>query len=143
MKHALLLAALVLPATVVLAHEGVKNQAVKARMDLMGQIAAETKVIGEMAKGTTPFDAARARAAAAAIADHSTRVPALFEAPEDDPKSEALPAIWEDFADFTRLTEEMEQAARRATGLETADDLAAALADLGARCKDCHKLYRE
>ena len=143
MRQTVLPVALILSAATALAHEGVQNPAVKARMDLMGQIAAETKVIGDMAKGTAPFDPARARAAALAMAEHAARVPALFKAPEDDPKSEALPAIWDDFADFTRKNDAMADAARAASGLETEADLRAALVVLGDACAACHKDYRE
>ncbi len=141
-RRAIFALAFILPATV-FAHEGVKNAAVMARMDVMSQIGAETKVIGQMVKGETPFDADRARAAVTAIAEHSAKVPGLFEAPEDDPKSEALPAIWEDFPDFTAKTVAMEDAARAAASLETPEDLAAALGAIGETCKDCHKTYRE
>ncbi len=133
---------LLVPAAV-LAHEGVKNPAVMARMDVMSQIGAETKVIGQMVKGEIPFDVDKARAAVTAIAEQSTKVPGLFEAREDDPKSEALPAIWENFPDFTAKTEAMEEAARAASNLQTSEELAAALGAIGETCKDCHRSYRE
>ena len=44
--------AMVLGAGAVVAHEGVQNAAVKARMDGMGELGAGLKVLGNMAKGT-------------------------------------------------------------------------------------------
>ena len=41
-----------------LAHTGVKNAQVMARMEAMEQIAAATKTLSEMAKRQIPFDAA-------------------------------------------------------------------------------------
>ena len=127
-----------------LAHGGVQNPAVLARMDAMKAIGDATKVLGEMAKGATAFDAATAQAAAAEIAAHAAETPALFEAPETDAKSEALPGIWEDFADFTAKASALEaRADTLASGLETPDDLNAGLGQLGEACTACHKAYRE
>ena len=52
---------ILLTATAALAHQGVKNKAVMARMNAMSEIAKNTKTLGEMAKGATTFDAEAAR----------------------------------------------------------------------------------
>ena len=128
----------------VLAHAGVKNPAVMARMESMKQIGDEVKVLGEMAKGKTPFDQAAARAAAAAIATHAAETPALFKAEESDPKDEARPEIWQNFADFTAKSDALVTLATDlSVSLETKDDLPAAMKALGDACKACHKPYRE
>ena len=85
--------ALVLGAGAALAHTGVQNKAVKARMAGMGELGAGLKVLGNMAKGTLAFDADQARGAAAEIARAAAETPALFETQKNNPKSEALPAI--------------------------------------------------
>ena len=127
-----------------LAHGGVQNPAVLARMDAMKAIGDATKVLGEMAKGATAFDAATAQAAAAEIAAHAAETPALFEAPETDAKSEALPGIWDDFADFTAKAKDLEGlAGDLATGLDSPEPLRAGLGQLGDACKACHTEYRE
>ncbi len=103
MKRAsVLLVAALLTATTALAHQGVQNRAVLARMNGMSAIAENIKVLGNMAKGKVAFDQKAARVALQRMADHAAEAPELFEAREDDPKSEALPAIWEDF-DVTLL----------------------------------------
>ena len=131
-------------ATGALAHQGVQNPAVKAWMNAMEAIGQNTKVLGTMAKGETAFEADVARAAAAAIAEKSVLTPELFAVQEDDPKSEALPAIWENFADFTAKAEELTTVAETASGaISTPEDLQSALAAIGATCKSCHQLYRE
>ncbi|WP_299933969.1 cytochrome c [uncultured Pelagimonas sp.] len=130
--------------TVALAHGGVKNAAVMARMEAMKSIGDAMKVMGSMAKGKTEFDAATARAAAADVARFAAQTSALFKAPEDDPKTEALPAIWERFEDFTTKAQETEALARRlALSLATKADLGTGLTQLGASCKACHKEYRK
>lgn len=138
-----LAAALAMIAAAALAHEGVKDPQVKARMDAMEEIAAATKVLGQMARGATAFDAEEAHGAAASIAARAAEVPALFEAQADDPTSEALPAIWQNFGDFTAKAGAMEQAARAATAISSPADLGPALSALGTTCKDCHGPYRE
>ncbi len=111
-KTRTLAVALSMVAGAALAHTGVRNQAVKARMHAMGIIGENTKVLGSMYKGQTAFDAAAARAAAGAIAQQAARIPTLFAAPEDDPKSEALPAIWTSFDDFTEKAQKLSAAAQ-------------------------------
>jgi len=130
-------------ATAVLAHEGVTNPAVLERMEQMVEIAENTEVLGEMAKGERPFEAQVARDAAAAIARHAAETPALFEARETDPNSEALPAIWQEFDRFEALSAELAEAARTAARIETREDLRPALAGIGQACRACHEEYRE
>lgn len=131
-------------AGVALAHEGVKNPAVMARMHGMSEIAADMKTLGDMAKGTTAFDASAAQDAARSIAGHARQTPQLFEADETDPKSEALPAIWTDFADFTAKSMAMErEALRQADAFTSPDALAPGLRALGDTCKACHQIYRQ
>lgn len=144
MKSTTLLCTAVLFAGAAFAHTGVKNANVMARMDAMSGIGAEMKVLGQMAKGVTPFDQSAARAAAAAIAKHAAETPALFEAEEDDPKSEAKAEIWTNFDDFTQKSLELEGIALGlSTSIANEADLAEAMKTLGANCQSCHKAYRE
>ena len=143
MRHLVILLALG-AATSAIAHEGVKNPAVMARMNGMTNIAAEVKVLGDMAKGLAPFDQAAARAAAASIARHAAETSKLFQPREDDPKSEALPVIWENFDDFTAKSLELETIALGlSTSIDSTDDLRPALQQLGANCSACHEIYRK
>lgn len=129
--------------TAALAHEGVQNPAVKARMDGMTAIADNMKTLGQMAKGATGFDAATARSAAVAIARHAAKAPGLFEAQETDPKSEARPEIWTNFEDFAAKATELETIAiGLSTSISQPSDLTAAMGRLGANCKSCHSIYR-
>ena len=131
-------------ASAVFAHTGVKNAAVKARMDAMSGIGAETKTLGEMAKGKTVFDQTTARAAFAAIAKHAAATPALFEAEGDDPKSEAKPAIWSNLYDFVAKSRDLEKIAIGfSTSITSENELAIAIKSLGSSCQACHKAYRE
>ncbi|MEO9826651.1 MAG: cytochrome c [Paracoccaceae bacterium] len=135
--------ALALTTTAALAHEGVKNPSVMARMHGMKTIGAQAKVLGEMAKGTTVFEAARAQAAATTLAQEAERIKGLFEAREDDPKSEALPVVWDTFPDFTAKAQTLQIAAESAQTITTQEQLQTAMRDIGATCSACHKAYRK
>lgn len=135
---------IVCAASLAAAHEGVRNPAVKARMDAMSEIAKNTKVLGSMAKGERAFDQQTAIAAARAIASGARETPALFRVEEDDPVSEAKPAIWQNFAQFEAKSLAMEKAAQDAAeSIRAPEDLPVALAAIGASCKSCHESYRE
>lgn len=131
-------------ATTALSHEGVQNAAVMARMHSMSVIAAQMKTLGQMAKGTTGFDAGIARTAASVIAEHAAQTPALFKAAEQDPKSEARPEIWTSFEKFTVQAAAL---ATLANGLSasigTKKDLNAGMAALGQACTSCHTTFRQ
>lgn len=143
MKKRLLVALLIGAATVAVAHDGVKNAAVLARMDAMQDVGAQMKTIGRMAKGEVPFDATAARVAAERLAGLASDTPRLFEPRETDPKSEARPAIWDEFDRFEAHAAEMERAALDAQQIEDMDDLRSSMAALGATCRDCHQRYRD
>jgi cytochrome c556 len=80
-------------ATLALAHEGATG-VVKERMDLMESQKDAMKLIGDMAKGKTPFDAAKAAEAARDISVTAKKIPELFPEGSGGDKSEALPAVW-------------------------------------------------
>ncbi len=128
-------------ATAALAHTNVKNPTVKARMDGMTRLAAQAKSIGTglkagAAPGSIAQTAAKMRQEAAAIAG-------LFEAPEDDPVSEARSIIWANWRDFVAMSEALADAAAMVQGADTRAEQIAAFRAVGAACTACHKAYRE
>lgn len=136
-----LLVAGVIGLTAAAAFAQATNPAVVARQDAMKVIGAQLKVLGDMAKGSTEFDAEAANAALALMAETAAEVPALFEAEETDPESKALPAIWENFDDFTSKAEALEMAAANAT-ITDAASIGAAMGGIGGSCQGCHMTYR-
>ncbi|WP_413717590.1 c-type cytochrome [Silicimonas sp. MF1-12-2] len=131
-----------LGATAVLAHSGVQNPVVLARMQTMEKIAEATKALGGMAKGQTPFDAGAARAALAQIEQHAAIIPQQFRTDADDPKSEASDTIWTNWDDFVKTSEELVTIAATAE-VGDLDQLRASLGKIGANCKSCHADFRE
>ena len=136
-----LLAAL-LTATAVLAHTGVKDTQVKARMDGMKLLGAQTKILDQIAKGATPFNAAKALTAIEEMQTEAKRTRALFEPKADDPKSEAKSEIWTNWVSFTARSNALSDALATAD-VTTPDALGQSVRAFGVACSACHKQFRE
>ena len=117
---------------------------VKARMALMKKIGSQTKILGDMAKGDTAFDATAAQEAATTMAAAAGEIPALLEPQATDPESEAKPIIWEQWSDFTQKAIDLETAATSAsTTITDQASLGPAMREIGGACRACHETYRE
>lgn len=136
--------ALIAVGTTALAHGGVKNKDVLARMEGMTALADQVKVIGRMMKGEAAFHAAAANAALQAISDEAESIPALFETEAQDPKSETLPLVWEEFDDFEQQALRLERSTAELSGsISDPADLRPAMKAVSAACSGCHEVYRE
>ena len=130
--------------SVALAHSGVKDKNVKERMMVMKEMANTTKIIGQMLKGKTSFDANEAKLALERLSSLSLKTPKVFTINASDPKSEAKPAIWDEFDEFTRLSKDLaETSILLARSIDSIDDLRPALRGVSSGCKACHSRYRE
>jgi cytochrome c556 len=117
---------------------------VKERMDLMETQKDAMKVLGAMAKGQVPFDAAKATAAAKEIESTSANILQLFPEGSGGEPSEAKPEIWTQWEKFTTDTERL---ATAAAALEEAvssesPEWKAKFKDVIDACKTCHKTFR-
>jgi cytochrome c556 len=130
--------------SVAFAHSGVKDQNVKERMMVMKAMADNTKVIGQMLKRKTQFDANEAKSALERLSSLSLKTPKVFTVNATDPKSEAKPAIWDEFDEFTKLSLDLaETSIALANSIENIEDLRPALKRISSGCKSCHSKYRE
>ena len=135
---------LITASSIVFAHSGVKDKNVKERMMLMKEMANNTKTIGQMLKGKTPFDASEAKLALERLASLSLETPKVFKINASDPKSEARPAIWDEFDEFTKLSKDLAETSLLLAGsIDSIDDLRPALQGVSSGCKACHRQYRE
>lgn len=118
---------------------------VKERMDLMDSQKDAMKVIGNMVKGKTPFDAEEAAKASSHIEETAKKIPELFPEGSDGHPSEAKPEIWEKWDEFESDAEGLDAAASElTTALEAgADDWKAKFKGVVDACKTCHKSFRE
>ena len=130
--------------SIAFAHSGVKDKNVKERMMVMKAMADNTKIIGQMLKGKTSFDENEAKLALERLSSLSLKTPKVFEVSATDPKSEAKPAIWDEFDEFTKLSQDLAEATEvLARSVGTINDLRPALKRVSSGCKACHSKYRE
>jgi cytochrome c556 len=133
---------LVLAATFALAHEGATG-VVKERMELMKQQQKDAKLISDMIKGKAKFDTAKAVAAARDLVTTSQKIPDLFPKGSDGHPSEALPAVWTDWDQFTGDAKDLETVAGKlGETLESNGDWKSDFAKVSEACKSCHESFR-
>jgi cytochrome c556 len=122
-----------------------QSNVVEQRQGLMKEMAAQTRPIGAMMRGQEPFDLARVQAGLKVFAENSAKFVALFpENSKDAPKTEALPAIWENKAKFESNGTKMSQDAR--TAMTTIKDEASFKAEMPKvlqNCGVCHNEFRK
>ena len=140
-----LIASIALPAGMAVAHKGATG-IVKQRMDAMKAVADATKTVAQMVKGQTAFDANLAASAAEEIKGHASNMADLFPQDSLDHPSEALPAIWKDWAKFTeiagQLTAASAELAATATSANEAAELRPVFGKVAATCSACHEKFR-
>ena len=103
-------------------------------------------VMGGMVKGKIDYDAATFLANAKAMQAISSLAPYGFSVKSTGGDSEALPAIWENPADFKTKLDAFEKAsAELVTASESGSmgTIKPAFGALANSCKSCHKEYRE
>ena len=118
---------------------------VKARQDLMEEIGDAAKVVGPMLQGKAPFDAAKAKSAMEVMAKNADVFPTYFPEGSTTGDTEALPAIWANFADFEARADKLstDAAAAAAAADQGEDAFKAAAGAAFANCKGCHEQYRK
>lgn len=115
------------------------------RHELMEDIGDAAKVMGDMAKGTVPFDSVEVQEALTIVIDNAKVFPTLFpEGSETGNDTRALPAIWENKADFEEKANDLVVAAEAARGAADngLDSFRAAFGKIGETCRACHTDYR-
>ncbi len=113
-----------------------------ARSELMKLVGMNTGILGNMASGKEPYDAAKAEGAKAALIDASSKIEATFmEQGAADPASEAKPEIWANWDDFLVKANAL-NAAATAVDVASVETIGAGMAAIGGACKDCHTDYR-
>ena len=111
---------------------------------VMKEMAGNTKIIGQMLKGKTSFDANQVKLALERLSALSLETPKVFTINATDPKSEAMPNIWDEFDEFTKLSKDLaETSIVLANSVENPEDLRPALKRISSGCKACHSRYRE
>jgi len=116
---------------------------VEERQATMKHIGQGVKEASGYVSGKDAWDAAKVKALMSGIAADAKKAHGLFPKGSDkDPKSEALPKIWESKADFDKKMDELAAAATTAGKSANADEFKTNFKAIGATCKSCHDSYR-
>ncbi|HXZ16197.1 MAG TPA: cytochrome c [Roseiarcus sp.] len=134
-------AAAALSAGVALAMTGA--DAIKERRALMKENGEATKPVVPILKGQAPFDLAAVQKALKAYINAAEKMPALFPPDSKTGDTHALPAIWDDTADFDARFKKLGDDAKAALA-EVKDDASfkAVMPDFYKNCGGCHEKYR-
>jgi cytochrome c556 len=117
---------------------------VEERQGLMKQVGQAMKDVGPFVGGAQPYDAAKVNAAMATIAGNAEKLHKLYPPDSKDaPKTEALPKIWENKADFDKRLTELSKLAKDAQKSTDSASFKPAFMALGGSCKSCHDQYRK
>jgi cytochrome c556 len=117
---------------------------IEDRQELMKQNGQAMKVLGAMAQGESPFDAAAVAEHGRAEADRFERVKTLFPAGTEQgpPETYAKAEIWSDPEGFAAAADQAVQAARAVAAVTEQAQLGEAVGALGGACKNCHDKFR-
>jgi cytochrome c556 len=142
LRHALIAASLlVLPVSALAQNAAV----IKERKEAFKAMGDAAKPTGAMLKGEADFDLAAIKNAIKVYQEKAAILPKLF--PDDSKegeKTEALPAIWENKADFEgRFAKLAEMAKAAETSITDADTFAEEWPKVMGNCGGCHKKYRK
>lgn len=145
-----------LMASQVMSHSGAMG-IVKQRMDAMKTMGDHAKSVGDMLKGKSTFELTAVEEAARAFITHGEQIPDLFPDTTESrtgSETEALPAIWEDWDDFTALSRQLTENGKvmasitdeLSTGTISTDEqsraVRAAFFKASKSCSGCHERFR-
>ena len=118
---------------------------IEDRQAIMKGFAAPLKDATALARGTTPYTQAAAKADMDQLATHGEQFVTLFPKGTEAGgavKTGAQPAIWSDAAGFKAAAMKFSADARAAGAAPDATTFAAGLKTVQADCGACHKTYR-
>jgi cytochrome c556 len=118
---------------------------IKARKDLMEANGKQSKAGNDMVQGKQPFNLDAAKKVFAAFQEAGEKEPALFpDTSKTGGKTAALPAIWENKADFdarfAKLASDSKAAIEATKDLDT---FKAQFTEVTKNCGGCHQVYRK
>jgi len=119
------------------------SDAIKERRALMKANGEATKPLVPMMKGTAPFELATVQKALKTYMDAAQKMPVLFPDDSKTGDTHALPAIWENKADFDARFKKLGEDAKAA--LDKVKDEAsfkAIMPNFFKNCGGCHEKYR-
>lgn len=132
--------AVALSATAVIA----QSKAIGERREIMKGVGAAAKEGAAMARGSAPYDNAKAVQVFVVYANAAEKMPGLF--PDDSKtggETTADPKIWSDMAGFKAAMAKWGAGAKAAqASVKDIDSFKTAFGEMGKQCGACHEVYR-
>ena len=121
-----------------------QDDPIAARRALMKRNGEESKVVFDMIRGTTPFDAAAAAEAMNALSADMVVLPTLFPPGSDQGDTKASPEIFTNMDELKTLAAHLQADAKTAADAAAngLDALKVAFDAVGADCGACHQRFR-
>jgi len=117
---------------------------IAARKALMKDNGAQSRIASEMIAGKQPFDLAKAKNVLATFAAASEKSKSLYPDGSKTGDTAALPAVWENKADFDAKLEKLGADAKAAEAKVTdLESFKAVMGELSKDCGGCHRVYRK
>lgn len=149
MKSLLLCVVFTVVGGLALGHDGATG-IVKERMDAMKDMGKQSKLVAKMFKGEVEFNQSELIKTADLFVTHGSKMDEQFpdtEMSRTGSKTEALPLIWEERADFTerteRFLEDSEELVRTAGSTDDVTVLRKVFLKTVKNCSTCHKRFRK
>ena len=122
-----------------------QSDPIAARKAIMKENGAQARIAREMIEGKQPFDLAKAHKVLITFSEVDAKAKGLFpDSAKTGGETEALPAIWENKADFDAKLAKFSADAKAADAtVKDLDSFKAALGTVGKNCGGCHNTYRK
>jgi cytochrome c556 len=121
-----------------------QSDPVQERKALMKANGVQERIAIDMVQAKRPFDLEEAKKALATFAEAGEKAPALFPDESKDGDTAALPAVWENKADFTARFAKLASVSKAAVGAITdLDSFKVQLTEVRQNCIGCHRTYRK
>ncbi|MBI3707991.1 MAG: cytochrome c [Proteobacteria bacterium] len=122
-------------------------QSIEKRQEAMKGNGGAMRVLTPMARGEAPFNKDAAVQAVTTVNNTAKMIPSLFPQGSGPSagKTDALPAIWDKWADFQTAAKGLEEASGRLLLVAQAGDEAgfkSQFANVGRACGSCHEPFR-
>jgi len=122
-----------------------QSDPIAARKAIMKENGNQSRIAREMIEGKQPFSLDAAKKVFATFAGTADKAKSLFpDTSKTGGDTAALPAIWENKADFEAKLVKFSADAKVAEGKVTdADSFKAQISEIGKSCGGCHNNYRK
>ena len=121
-----------------------QSDPIAARKAVMKENGNQSRIAREMIEGKQPFNLDAAKKVLATFAETNDKAKGLFPDSSKAGDTAALPAVWENKADFDAKLVKFSNDAKAANAkVKDLDTFKAEMGEVGKNCGGCHQTYRK